>query len=147
MTLDAASAREILDASHIAWSKGDVDGVLEHYLDNVTYWSNSGGLDGGALTFEGKAALRAFLQSIVDVAESMLVTDLFVLNGNVGRATVECYIRHKGTGHTLSGSYRQLVTFEGDKIAKVEEFHDAAKMAAFWRLIAGETAKQPPLTV
>jgi hypothetical protein len=39
----------------------------------------------------------------------------------------------------LVGSYRQLVTYRGDKIERLEEFHDAAKMIAFWQMIYGET--------
>ena len=39
----------------------------------------------------------------------------------------------------LVGSYRQLVTYRGDRIERLEEFHDAAKMIAFWQMISGET--------
>jgi hypothetical protein len=35
----------------------------------------------------------------------------------------------------LSGQYRQVFTFKNDKIIQLEEFHDAAKLATFWRLV------------
>ena len=127
MILDEVRARDILDAAHAAWSRGDVEGVLSQYVDDLTYWSNTGAPDGGPLTIVGKMALRAFLESIGD---------------GLGRAKIECFIRHKQTGHTLVGSYRQVITFRGDKILRVDEYHDAAKMAAFWRLIAGETVER-----
>ena len=57
----------------------------------------------------------------------------------VGRATIECYVRHRTTRHVLVGSYRQLVTYRGDKVERLEEFHDAAKMIAFWQMVYGET--------
>jgi len=139
MILDELSAREVLDASHAGWSKGDVEGVLSQYVDDLTYWSNTGAPDGGHLEIGGKPAFRAFLQSIATVAESVSVSEYFRLIEDVGRAKIECFIRHKQTGHTLVGSYRQVITFRGDKIVRVDEYHDAAKMAAFWRLIAGET--------
>jgi len=139
MILDEFRTRDILDAAHAAWSRGDVEGVLSQYVDDLTYWSNTGAPDGGPLTIVGKVALRKFLESIAEVADSGSVSEYFRLIEDVGRAKIECFIRHKQTGHTLVGSYRQVVTFRCDKIVRVDEYHDAARMAAFWRLIAGET--------
>lgn len=138
MTLDELSARGILDVVNAAWSEGDLDRMLRYYADDVVYWCNAGGPDGGPLTISGKAALAEFLRSTQAVAESVCVAEYFRLIDGVGRSRVEAFIRHKQTGHTLSGSYRQLITFRDGKIARVEEFHDAAKFAAFWRLIRGE---------
>jgi len=142
MILDEFRARDILDAAHAAWSRGDVEGVLSQYVDDLTYWSNTGAPDGAPLTIVGKMALRAFLESIAEVADSGSVSEYFRLGDGLGRAKIECFIRHKQTGHTLVGSYRQVITFRGDKILRVDEYHDAAKMAAFWRLIAGETVER-----
>jgi ketosteroid isomerase-like protein len=119
-----------------------VEGVLSQCVDDLTYWSNTGAPDGGPLTIVRKKALRAFLQSIADIAESVSVSEYFRLNDGIARAKIECFIRHKQTGHTLVGSYRQIITFRDDKILRVDEYHDAAKMAAFWRLIAGETVEK-----
>jgi ketosteroid isomerase-like protein len=130
----------ILQATHAAWSTGDVEGVVSHFVDDVTYFCNTGGPDGGPLTIQGKKPYREFLQQIVEVAESVSVSEYFRFADGIGRAKIECYIRHKTTRHTLVGSYRQLVTYRGDKIERLEEFHDAAKMIAFWRMISGEAA-------
>ncbi len=127
-----------MDLAHAAWSTGDIEGVLAQYVDDLTYWCNTGGPDGTPMTIAGKDGLRDFMQSIAQVAESVSVSEYFRLQDGVGRANIECYIRHKSTGHKLVGSYRQVVTYRGDKIARLEEFHDAARMAAFWRLIAGD---------
>jgi ketosteroid isomerase-like protein len=139
MILDERRAREILDIAHAAWSRGDIEGVLAQYVDDLTYWCNTGGPDGTPLTISSKDGLRAFLASIAAAAESVSVVDHFRLQDGVGRASVEGYIRHKDTGHTLTGTYRQVVTYHEDKIVRLEEYHDAAKMAAFWRLIVGES--------
>lgn len=85
------------------------------------------------------------LQPIADVAESVSVSEYFRFSDGIGRAKIECYIRHKTTHHTLVGSYRQLVTYRGNRIARMEEFHDAAKMIAFWRMISGEAAIEKAL--
>jgi ketosteroid isomerase-like protein len=140
MKLDEHGARMILESSHAAWSRGDVEGVLSHYVDDLTYYCNTGGPDGGPLSIVGKQALRDMLQPIVEVAESVSVSEYFRYSDGVGRAMIECYIRHKTTHHTLVGSYRQLVTYRGNKIATMEEFHDAAKMMAFWRMVYGDAA-------
>lgn len=140
--LDAQTAREILDSAHDAWCKGDIERILCHYVDDLTYWCNAGSLDGTPYVIEGKQAFRTFLTSIASVAESASVTEHFQFEDGVGRAKVEAYIRHKKTGHTLSGTFRQIVTYRGKKIAKLEEYHDAAKMAAFWRLVASDEPVQ-----
>lgn len=138
--LDAHTAREILDSAHNAWNRGDIEGVLAHYTDDVSYWCNAGSLDGTPHTIEGKQGLRTFLRSVTAVAESGTATEHFQFEDGVGRALVEAYIRHRRTGHILSGTYRQIITFKGRKIMRLEEYHDAAKMMAFWRMV---TSDQP----
>lgn len=140
--LDAQLAREVLDASHDAWCKGEIERLLSYYADDLTYWCNAGSLDGTPYVIEGKPAYRTFLRSIASVAESASVTEHFTFEDGVARASVEAYIRHRRTGHTLSGTYRQVVTYRGRKILKIEEFHDAAKMAAFWRMVTSDEAAE-----
>jgi ketosteroid isomerase-like protein len=139
MTLNEHVAKAVLDAAHRAWSEGDVQGVLTHYVDDLVYVCNTGGIDGGALTIEGKAGMAAFLDPVVVVAQSMSVVESFQFHAGIGRARIASFTRHRNTGHTLSGSYRQIVSFRGSRICRLEEFHDAAKMAAFWRLVKSET--------
>lgn len=68
--MDEHQARIILDGTHAAWSRGDVEGALAHYVDDLTYFCNTGGADGGPLLINGKQGLREMLRSIVQVAES-----------------------------------------------------------------------------
>ena len=132
----------ILNGTHAAWSRADVEGVLAHYVNDLTYCCNTGAPAGGPLLISGKQALREMLQSIAGVADSVSVPEYFRFAEGTGRATIECYIRHRTTGHALVGSYRQLITYRGDRIERLEEFHDAAKMMAFWQMISGEAAIQ-----
>ncbi|MFA5898790.1 MAG: hypothetical protein WC829_06715 [Hyphomicrobium sp.] len=145
MDLDEHRARIILEATHAAWSRGDVDDLLGHFDDDITYCCNTGGPDGGPLIIVGKQAYREMLTQITDVAESVSVPEYIRFSDGICRANIECYIRHKITRHTMVGSYRQLATFRADKIVRMEEFHDAAKMIAFWRMISGEAAIQKTL--
>jgi ketosteroid isomerase-like protein len=151
MELDEHRARMILEATHAAWSRGDVEALLDYFVDDVTYCCNTGAPDGGPLVVNGRSAYRQMLQPIVDVAESVSVPEYFRFVDGLGRSRIECYIRHRTTRHVLVGSYRQLVTYRGDRIARLEEFHDAAKMIAFWQMISGEAEIErallaPPLS-
>ena len=145
MQVDELKARIILDMAHAAWSRGDIEGVLDNYVDDLTYVCNTGGPDGGPLLIAGKQGLREMLLSISEVAESVSVSEYFRYEDGIGRAKIECYIRHKTTRHVLVGSYRQIMTYRGDKIERMEEFHDAAKMIAFWQMISGDEAIQKAL--
>lgn len=140
--LDAIGAREILDRAHAAWYERDIEGVLACYTDDLYYWCNAGAEENTPYVVEGKPAMRTFLRSIMAVADSGSVAEYFKFADGVARASIECFIRHRRTGLTLAGSYRQIVTFRGRKIARLQEFHDAAKLAAFWRLVACEQTAQ-----
>lgn len=133
-----------MEAAHDAWCKGEIERLLGHYVDDCTYWCNAGTLDGSPFIVEGKQPYRTFLRSIASVAESGSVIEHFQFEDGVGRAQVEAYIRHRRTGHVLSGTYRQIVTYRGRKIARCEEYHDAAKMAAFWRMVTSDETPESP---
>ena len=140
---DEAAARSILEAAHAAWSRGDVDGVLSCYVDDLIFWCNTGGPDGGPLTVEGKKDFRAFLLRMKS-AEGHSIVEFFRFSDGIGRALIRGVIRHKRTGHKLAGTFRQVVYYRDNKIARLEEYHDAARMAAFWRLVAGEAIDDDP---
>jgi ketosteroid isomerase-like protein len=139
MQLDELAARAVVDAAYRAWSRGDVEGVLSQYTEDLTYWSNVGGPDGAPLTIEGKPAFRLFVEGIAATMESASVLEQFRLTDGIGHARVEFYVRHKLTRHALSGAYRQVTTFKNGRIVRAEQFHDAARTAAFMRLIAEQT--------
>ena len=134
---DADSAREIHDATHDAWSKGDIDRLVSYFVDDMVYWSNTGA-NGEPWVIEGKEANYANLKGIAAVAEGVTVSEHFQFRNGIARAKIDGYIRHRQTGHVLSETYRQIVTFRGFKIARLDEYHDAAKMAAFWRLVMSD---------
>ena len=136
--LNEETARAIFEAFHAAWSKGDIDGMLSWCHDDVTHFLNTGAPDGGPLRLFGKAELRSFLLPIASICESATVPISFVFGDSIGRAQIEAYVQHRKTRHVLSGTYRQLVFFDGFRISALEEFHDAAKMKAFWDMVRSE---------
>lgn len=141
MTLNEWTAKALLDETHRAWSAGDLKALLDTYTDDIVYVCNTHHPKGRAMTLNGRAAMHDFLAPVLDVAESMSVTESFEYHSGIGRAHVATFIRHRLTGHVLSGTYRQVVMFRDSRICRLEEFHDATKMAAFWRLVETEAAK------
>lgn len=109
--------------------------MLVYFDDDLVYWCNVGAIDGQPFSIEGKQGLRTLLQSVLSVAESASAMSFFQFEDGVGRSTVQAYVRHRRTGHEISGTYRQIVSFRGKRISMLEEFHDAAKMSAFWRMV------------
>jgi ketosteroid isomerase-like protein len=138
MLLDKHIARLVLDNAHQAWCKGDLAGLLACYVDDLVYQCNVGPA-GKPLTINGKAELAAMLGPVMEVADSKSVIDYFRLEDGVGRARVSSFVRHRSTGLTISGIYRQVVEYRGCLICRLEEFHDAARLAAFWRMVAAES--------
>lgn len=130
------TAKAILDAVHASWSAGDLKGLLGRHSENVCYQSNTGSADGSPITLIGREQLGAYLSPMIQVIESATVVDSFRYERGVARAQVIAYVKHKSTGHVLTGTYRQVVHFQNSLICRLEEFHDAAKMAAFWKLIS-----------
>jgi ketosteroid isomerase-like protein len=135
------SARELIDKAHAIWSSRNVDELLTLYDDDLTYWCNVGGPDGGPHVLRGKAAFKAALDAFLVSAECVSKVQSFVLHDPfspdpVGKATVYHRVVHVPTRNVLEGTFRQIVTFRQGKILRLDEYHDEARMKAFWQLVA-----------
>jgi ketosteroid isomerase-like protein len=140
MGMNSLKARLLVDAAHLAWSNRDPTGLLACYCDDVRYTCNTGPSPSEPFVAVGKRAMMDFLLPVLDIATSMSVVERFVFKNDVARATVACFLRHHATGHVLSGKYRQVISFSDGKIAQIDEFHDAARIAAFWKLVNAEAS-------
>ena len=83
----------------------------------------------------GREAFRNFLARVLSVTESATVVEAFQFDGTLARANVACFVKHNSTGMVLSGYYRQVFRFRGRFISHLDEFHDAARLQAFWRMV------------
>ena len=73
---------------------------------------------------------------MLDQLECLTVVEAFHYSGDTARAMVAVWLKHLSTGIELSGQFRQVYRFdENYKIVSLEEFHDAAKLRAFWQLV------------
>lgn len=68
--LDEHRARHVLETSHDAWCRGDIERLLGCYAADCIYWCNAGVQLGVPFVLEGKSAFRAFLRNIQLVADS-----------------------------------------------------------------------------
>jgi len=135
MTITAEQARELLYAAHDAWNAKDIERLIALYVNDMTYWANFGGPDGGAQTVAGKDAFRVHLKRWTGV-ESISVPHNFHFAGGLGRVNVEFYVRDPETGHKHAATFRQVASYRDDKILRLEEYHDASALAAFIDLIS-----------
>lgn len=137
MTLefDARVARATLQAVHASWSNGDIEGVLQRCTDDVVYRCNLRTQRGTTIKIRGKLALRAFLRSLAATVESVSIAELFQSVHGLGLARIDWYIQHRKSGLVLSSSSKQVVGYRGERICDVQDFHDAPKLTAFWRLV------------
>jgi ketosteroid isomerase-like protein len=134
--LNTETAKAILDAVHASWSAGDLEGLLARLSEDICYQSNTGSANGSPITLLGREQLGAYLSPMLQAVESMTVVDSFRYEDGVARAQVIAYVRHKTTGHVMTGTYRQVVHFQDAFVCKLDEFHDAARMVAFWKLVS-----------
>ena len=134
VTIDAATALSIVEAAHSAWNAGDIEGTLDRYVDDLVFITNTGP-DGGQMIIRGKSNLREYINVIMQVVEAKTFIESLHFDGEVARIRFNTYVRHRTTGHEMTGTYRELCTFRGSEISQIEDFHDAPRMAAFWRLI------------
>ena len=139
MEIDEHRARMILEATHAAWSRGDVEGLLKYFVDDVTYCCNTGAARWRTARGHRQECVSADAAADRRRRRKRVGARILPVRRRSRSRRIECYIRHRTTRHVLVGSYRQLVTYRGDRIERLEEFHDAAKMIAFWQMISGET--------
>lgn len=145
MSINEPTAKSILEAAHAAWNARDLEKMLSWYSDDIRYFCDCGGSDGGALTLYGKADMRAFLAPVLAMSECISVPLSFHYNEGVGVAPVEVVLRNFATGHVLKGTYRQRVVFEGTQIKILEEFHHADRMKDLWDMVmSSPIATTPP---
>jgi ketosteroid isomerase-like protein len=129
-----ARARELLYGTHDAWNKRDIERLIALYVDDMTFWANVGGAEGGPLTISDKATFRSHLLAWKDF-ECISAPQNFRFDSGVGQANVEFYIRDK-SGLQFAASYRQVATYRDDRILRLEEYHDAKALAAFMAMLS-----------
>ncbi|MBS0252929.1 MAG: hypothetical protein JSR78_17875 [Proteobacteria bacterium] len=80
--------------------------------------------------------------STMEVIESRSRIEYLRWDSGLVRTRLFVNIRQKDTGVDLTTTLRQIIRFRGFLIAEIQDFHDAAKLAAFWRFIGATLDKR-----
>jgi ketosteroid isomerase-like protein len=138
-------ATAILESAVSAWDSGNIEGVLDKYVDDIIFTTNSGRPEGGSVTLRGKADVRQRLQAAMNIVDCQSLLQSIRSDKDLIRTRVAVEIRHRQTGHTMSCTLRQILRFRGFLIAEQQDFYDAAKIGAFWSLIGTSRLSNPAL--
>ena len=144
MTLNCDTAKAIVDEAHRAWSAGDIDAVLRTYTDDIWFQRNSINDSAPPLIIRGREDMEKFLKSIAANATGMAVLTGFQFHCGIARTRVSYFLKGLEAAHNFSGTYRQIIVFRGMQIARMEQFHDAPRLDAFFRLIDVPTFHEDP---
>ncbi len=139
MVLNYDTAKAIVEEAHRAWSAGDIDAVLRTYAHDIWFQRNAADSSSAPLVIQGRPAMETFLKSVASKAPGMATIESFQFHSGIGRSRVSYFLQDRETGQSLSGTYRQIVMFRGMLISRLEQFHDAARLAAFFRLIEAKS--------
>ena len=133
-----ASIPVLLEATYACWATGDLEAMLRCVSDDITFVNH---LPTDVVPFagpvRGKAALAQQLGVILDQFEIIEYRPVRItaVTGSF-HSQVHFHYRHKSTGLTYEGSLRHVWQIEGDKIVRLEEFHDPERTRAFFELLA-----------
>ncbi len=134
LTYDQAFA--LVETSHHEWRRANLDGLFNQYNDHMEFWCNVGGPDGEPVEIKGKAAFRETLAAVIRTTRCWSGISTFDYDGTRARTLADYRLQHIASAVSLKGTYRQVVYFERGKIQRLEEYHDAGRLNAFWKLTA-----------
>lgn len=138
------SPRDVIVAFSKAWEAGDFDRALPFIAHDCIYRLY---IDPKLAIFAGETvgrpAIEAALRNLRKQFEYLMYRPYNLVEEGRGtvRYSVEFEYRHRATEEVLSGRFRisAYVTPEG-LIAECDEYHDRAKVEAFFRLVSHDAA-------
>lgn len=135
-------ARALIEKAHEASNRGDLDAMLAQFTADMQFWCNAGNPSGGSIEFTDKHAFRRSLEAMLRTTISRSKIVSFRFDDEIAHVRVRIHIKSLIVGAELEATYRQLVRYKGLLISRIEEYHDAARLNAFWKLHAeGAEAK------
>ena len=133
-----ASIPMVLEAAYASWAARDLPATLAVFSRDVVFAIH---LPPEVVPFAGEVHGRDELakrfQAILDDFDFIEYVPLQITaDGESFHSRVRFHYRHRATGHEYEGTMRHVWRVEGDKIVHFEEFHDAERVRAFFRLLA-----------
>lgn len=140
--ITADVARALLEQAHDGWNRRHLTAMLDQFTDDMEFWVNTGDPAGGPIEFKGKALFRQSLEAMLLTTKSKSKLEAFRFDGEVGHARASITMHSFASGATITAAYRQLARYSGGKIRRLEEYHDAGLLNAFWKLHAAGAAAE-----
>ncbi len=128
----------VIEALYASWAAKDLDAVLACFSDDIIFRMH---LPKEMAPFagdsQGKAAIVPRLKMIIDEFDFLSYRPTFIRDvGEELHAQVRYRYRHKATGYEIEGTMRHIWRMNRDQIAELDEFHDSARVQAFFELLA-----------
>lgn len=129
-------ARALIESAHYEWCRGNLDGMLAQFSDDMEFWCNVGDPSGGPIEFKDKNDFRQSLEPILRTTKSKSGLVSFRYDGEVAHVRASIRIESLVCGAKYVAAYRQIVRYKRLRIFRIEEYHDAGLLNAFWKLHA-----------
>jgi ketosteroid isomerase-like protein len=135
--LTSEEVLSLVGACYAAWERRDIPGLIANFSDNSVYTIH---VPTDVLSFagehRGKAALKACLEEILSQFSFLAyAVDGIFVTGDVARAQVVYYYRHTESGAQLDGRFRHVWRVGDGAIARLDEYHDVARLRAFVEMV------------
>lgn len=137
----------ILEAGYASWAARDLPATLSVFSVDVVFAIHvPPEVAPLAGEVHGRDELALRLAAILDDFDFIEYVPLQITaEGGQFHSRVRFHYRHKQTGLDYEGTMRHVWRVEGDKIVRFEEFHDAERVRAFFRLLAQAKSNPGPL--
>lgn len=136
------SSREVVEAFFAYWGAQDVELAAALFHDGIVYKLHvaSANLPFGGV-WRGREACRDTMFSILEEFDYLRYEPTIVsVRGSVIRAQVRFTYQHRRTGGILDGTRRLVFRVNGDRIVRIDGYHDAQLVDAFMRLTKSRLA-------
>ncbi|HWV81786.1 MAG TPA: nuclear transport factor 2 family protein [Hyphomicrobiaceae bacterium] len=145
------SSREVVEAFFAYWGVQDVEMASALFHEGIVYKLHVASADlpfGGV--WRGREACRDTMFSILREFDYLRYEPNIVsVRGGVVRAQIRFAYQHRRTGGILEGTRRLVFRVKGDRIMRIDGYHDAQLVEAFMRLtksrLASDQLVRPPV--
>jgi hypothetical protein len=110
--------------------------MMAQFSDDMEFWCNAGDPSGGPIEFKGKNDLRQSLEAVLRTTKSKSRIVSFRFDGEVAHVRASIRMESLVCGAKHVAQYRQIVRYKRLRISRIEEYHDAGLLNAFWKLHA-----------
>lgn len=133
-----SQARALLEQFAYDYAMRDIERAMAHCHEDVTFAMH---VPRDMAPFAGVTVGRALAtERVTMIADALELFrwDIVTMRPSVGAARVHIHYhwRHRATGEDLEGFSRQVWTVRDGLLGSCDDFHDAGRVAAFFRLVA-----------